>query len=351
MVNNSPTPDRTYLSRRRFLLGGTAAVAAGTILVRPRRADALTINPRSSWAIDRPPKGPLPGEDVRFLLVHHSASRNGHTTAEAPGILRAFYDFHTGPEKGWNDIAYNFLIDAEGGIWEGREGSIAGSVAGDATGGNQGFSQLVCVIGDYNLISPPEAALSSLTQLLAWLADKHGVATSPGSTVTFTSQGSNKWPAGTSVTTPTINGHRAMSATTCPGDNLYEIVAGSLTADVDATRNGAPPPTNPTTVPPDPTTSFVDATTVPEETATSAVPTTAPADPVPTASTPSTPAGAVVASVVSSSSTFPEVEILPATAEAAAEEPQGRNPLVWGAAGLAAAATAGLAWRYKRMVK
>lgn len=98
---------------------------------------------------------------MKFLLVHHSASRNGHSTADAPGILRSFYDYHTGPEKGWNDIAYNFLIDAGGGIWEGRSGSFDGPVAGDATGGNQGFTQLVCLIGDYNVAQPSIASLSS----------------------------------------------------------------------------------------------------------------------------------------------------------------------------------------------
>lgn len=130
------------------------------------------------------------------MLVHHSASRNGHSTADAPGILRSFYDYHTGPEKGWNDIAYNFLIDAGGGIWEGRSGSLDGPVAGDATGGNQGFTQLVCLIGDYNVAQPSNASLSSLVSLLAWLADRYEVATSPGSTVSFTSRGSNKWPSG-----------------------------------------------------------------------------------------------------------------------------------------------------------
>ncbi|HEY7824423.1 MAG TPA: N-acetylmuramoyl-L-alanine amidase, partial [Acidimicrobiia bacterium] len=111
---------------------------------------------------------------MRFLIVHHSASRNGHSGADAPGILRSFYDYHTSAEKGWNDIAYNFLIDADGGIWEGRAGSLDGPVAGDATGGNQGFSQLVCIIGDYNTARPSQASLSSLVWLLAWLADRYG---------------------------------------------------------------------------------------------------------------------------------------------------------------------------------
>ncbi|HSM44298.1 MAG TPA: N-acetylmuramoyl-L-alanine amidase, partial [Acidimicrobiia bacterium] len=210
------------LTRRQFIgaAAGLAVVANGLAL--PARG--VTINPRSSWAVDRPPKGPLSSEDVRFLIVHHSASRNGHSGADAPAILRSFYDFHTSPEKGWNDIAYNFLIDADGGIWEGRAGSLAGPVAGDATGGNQGYTQLVCIIGDYNSAQPRAASLSSLVALLAWLADRYEVSTAPGAQISFTSRGSNLHPAGSEVVTPTITGHRTMSRTSCPGANLDSYV-------------------------------------------------------------------------------------------------------------------------------
>jgi len=140
------------LTRRQFL--GTAAGLSKSSLLGVLPAADLEVHPRSEWASNRPPQGKPVEEDVRFLLVHHSASRNGHTSDDAPAILRSFYDYHTGPDKGWIDIAYNFLIDTGGGAWEGRAGSLDGPVAGDATGGNQGFSQLVCVIGDYNTAQP-----------------------------------------------------------------------------------------------------------------------------------------------------------------------------------------------------
>jgi hypothetical protein len=303
------------------------------------------------WAIDRPAKGPLPSEDVRFLLVHHSASHSGHTAAEMPAILRSFYDFHTSPEKGWNDIAYNFLIDTAGGIWEGRSGSLADAVAGDATGGNQGYSQLVCLIGDFNVSSPSPASLASLTALLAWLADKHAIATSPSSQVSFTSRGSNLWPAGANVTTSTITGHRTMSKTSCPGDSLNDIVTTSLTDDVHAVRGGTLPaePTSTTSVGTTstsaPTTSEPVSTSEPSATSTSV-------DPIPTAAPATT---GVQATVVTSSPTTPEVAVTAAKVEAAegpaasAEPSPSLNPLIWAAGGLGAAATAGLVWRYRRM--
>lgn len=234
------------LTRRQFLGAATGLAVARPGLAVPARA--LTINPRSSWTSEHP-KGPLSSEDVRFLLVHHSASHNGHTASQVPAILRSWYAYHTGPKKGWPDIAYNFIIDSTGGVWEGRQGSLDGAVAGSATGGNQGFSQLVCLIGDTSVSPATPAARASLVQVLAWLADRFAVSSAPGAEVTFVSRGSNRWPEGTSVTTPTIAGHRDMSKTTCPGDDLYGYVTGSLRGDVEAARSGSaqPPPPSSTT--------------------------------------------------------------------------------------------------------
>lgn len=237
-------------TRREFL-----TTAAGRRQGRPALATPL-IQAREEWAVDRPPRGPLSEEEVRFLIVHHSASHNGHSEAEAPSILRSFYDFHVS-NRGWNDIAYNFLIDADGGIWEGRAGSLDGPVAGDATGGNQGFTQLVCVIGDYDTAQPSSASITSLVSLLAWLADRYDISTSPGSEVSFVSRGSNRHPAGAEVITPTITGHRTMSQTSCPGDNLDGYVVDGLTADVEAARAAAIPSTTTTA----PTTSTTETTT------------------------------------------------------------------------------------------
>lgn len=282
------------LTRRQLFGAAAGFVLCGTGMALPARA--VTINPRESWAVDRPPTGPLESENVRFLLVHHSASRNGHTGADAPGIIRSFYDYHTSDEKGWNDVAYNFLIDSDGGIWEGRAGSLTGPVAGDATGGNQGFSQLVCVIGDYSTARPTQASLTSLVSLLAWLADRYGISTTPGAEVMFTSRGSNKHPAGTSIITPTITGHREMSYTTCPGNNLNAYVAGGLTADVEMARTGSVP--TPTTAP---TTSSTSTTPV---AASSTVPPSAaviPSIPVMPASSASFPASTTTVPTTTSS--------------------------------------------------
>lgn len=356
------------LTRRQFMLAvGGAATSALFLPVTP--ASALSIHPRSSWAIDRPPKGPLAAEEVRFLIVHHSASRNGHTSADAPGILRSFYDFHTGPEKGWNDIAYNFLIDSGGDIWEGRHGSLDGPIAGDATGGNQGFSQLVCIIGDYNAVQPTGASVSSLVSLLSWLADRYAISTAPGSEVTFTSRGSNRWAAGSVVTTRTITGHRTMSQTTCPGNHLNAYVEGGLMADVTAVRGGqtastTTPSTTTTTLPTTTTTLPPTTTTQPPPTTTT---TTVPSTTVPPTTTlPPTTIASSTSSTLAPTTTVTSITAIspPSTSSsgvgqaAVAASPTttdpslrggGSGPVVLGVSALAATIAGVVAWRSRRM--
>jgi N-acetylmuramoyl-L-alanine amidase len=255
------------LSRRALLGGGAAALAwsalGGTTAARgPSRqapppvpvevAPGLVILGRTSWGADLPAPTGLPTEppgDVRVLLVHHSASANGYGEADVVGQIRQFHALHTGPGKGWPDVAYNVFVDRFGRAWEGRAGSLDAPVIGDATGGNQGHSQLVCLIGNHEAEDPSPDAVDTLARVLAWLAARDGVDVTPGATTSFTSRGSNRWPAGTTVETTTITGHRDMSQTACPGDAAYPRVRGdlpALVADRAALVAAAAPPAAPT---------------------------------------------------------------------------------------------------------
>jgi hypothetical protein len=220
---------------RRQVLAGGAALAAVLATGRMPAAVAAPMPPihrRAAWT-STPPTGPLAvEEDVRFALVHHTASSNGYAPEDVPDVLRGILAFHTSPSKGWPDIAYNLLVDRYGGIWEGREGSVDRVVRGDATGGSQGFAVLCCLIGDLQAAPPTAAAQDALVALLAWLLAREGI--DPQGSTTFTSRGSNRHPAGTTVTTPTITGHRTMSTTACPGDHGMALVTAlpALVAEV-----------------------------------------------------------------------------------------------------------------------
>lgn len=242
-------------SRRELLIGSSFALAAaGLALWRaPHSANAapphvpplgavnvapgLDIFTRDSWGADLPPKGPiLKPEEVRFLLVHHTAGTNKVDKGGTPTRLRKTYAYQTGSGKGWPDVCYEFFVDRDGVVWEGRQGALEGPVVADATGGSQGFAQLVCLIGNFTNILPTAAQQTGLVRTLAWLADRYAIDTNPGATTSFVSRGSNRFKKGVAVTARTISGHRDMSRTACPGNKFYPVVGDQMQALVTAER-------------------------------------------------------------------------------------------------------------------
>lgn len=226
------------------LLAGVARVAGRTRAATAAPAPSvipvqvmpgLFVLPRDSWGADLPAKGAIEPETVQFLLVHHTASPNTYPKGGARDVLRETYGWHTSPQKGWPDVCYEFFVDHDGVVYEGRTGALAGPVRADATGGSQGFAQLVCLIGNFMQVDPTPAMQQSLVRVLAWLAERYALDTTPGATTTFVSRGSQRWKPGVSVTTPTISGHRDMSFTGCPGDHVY-FVLDSLREQVNAQR-------------------------------------------------------------------------------------------------------------------
>ena len=232
----------------------------------PRTRQDVAILGRSEWAGGLGPTGTIdPENDVRFLLVHHTVANNTYAEGDVAGILRSYYHFHTSAEKGWPDIAYNFLVDRFGRVWEGRAGSIAGPVQGSATGGSQGFALLCAFIGDHSSNDPSEEAIDAMGRLLGSLANRYGISVAAGSTTTFTSRGSNKHPEGTQVTASTISAHRDMSQTACPGDAGVAVISNRL-IPIASGASAAGATTTTTTVAE--TTTTAEATTTSESTTT-----------------------------------------------------------------------------------
>ena len=186
----------------------------------------LTVHPRANWVLSTwpTPHGLMIEETVNVVVVHHSETPNVYEAADVAARLRSIRGYHVSASKGWPDIAYNFLIDRFGGVWEGRAGSLAGAVKGSASDGNQGHSQLVCLIGDHRVEPPTAAALNALARLVAVLGDRYGLSPEPEVTTTFVSEGSSRWAVGELVTTRSIEGHRAMSVTSCPGNAAFALL-------------------------------------------------------------------------------------------------------------------------------
>lgn len=135
-----------------------------------------------------------------WCAIHHTAgSERG-----AEGV-RSIQRFHQ-DVRGWSDIAYSFLVDADGTIFEGRGVGIAG-------GHTQGFNataHAICLMGNFEDRPPTDAALASAAALYA-----HGVA-------------AGWWKAN-------LRGHRDFvgASTACPGRFLY--------ARLDRIREGDDP--------------------------------------------------------------------------------------------------------------
>lgn len=202
--------------------GASAQVRAAT---SPLERYGAVIRLRDSWASGIALPGGLQTEErVRVLLIHHSDTSNTYQQSEVPKILRGIWAHHTGPAKRWPDVAYNFFVDRFGGIWEGRAGSVRSPVVGSATGGNQGSSQLICLLGSHGAARPTDASIESLCRLLAGMGARYGIPSQAESRTEFVSRGSNRWPAGSRITANAIDGHRAMSFTDCPGHALWDLL-------------------------------------------------------------------------------------------------------------------------------
>ena len=117
--------------------------------------------------------------------------------ARSSGCSRGIYRFHTGPSKGWPDIAYNFFVDRFGTVYEGRTGSLAGAEGRRRHRGQPGLRPAVRVRRrPQHACRRRTRRVASMAALLAFLGDRHGLDLSPGATTTFMSRGSNRQPAG-----------------------------------------------------------------------------------------------------------------------------------------------------------
>jgi hypothetical protein len=102
-------------------------------------------------------------------------------------------------EKGWPDIAYTFLINHEGLIYEG----VPPGFRGTHTAGHNTSGHAICLLGNFNTTQPTEAALESLVSLI-----EHG-------------HNEEWWPE---VLTGGHRDTRGNAVGDCPGNKLYALI-------------------------------------------------------------------------------------------------------------------------------
>jgi hypothetical protein len=186
---------------------------------------------RAEWGADESiRKNDQKYAPITKLFVHHTVTSPDGADPDPAATVRAIYAYHV-QGNGWDDIGYNFLIDGEGRVYEGRwardyepgekptgedlnDNGVVGAHVLNHNAGSAG----VAMLGDFSNGEPTEEAGQALVKLMAWKADRHGIdvqARDP-----FTSSD------GVVETFPNLAGHRDAGQTACPGDRLYPLLPG-----------------------------------------------------------------------------------------------------------------------------
>ncbi|HSP15297.1 MAG TPA: N-acetylmuramoyl-L-alanine amidase [Thermoanaerobaculia bacterium] len=153
--------------------------------------------------------------NVTHAVVHHTAGSNELIDWEAE--VRSIWYYHTFT-NGWGDIGYNYLIDPNGVVYEGRAGGD-GAIGAHFSCRNSNTAG-IALLGTFTNVAPADAALQSLKRLLAEICAKHSI--DPTAILFHPSSGLNL---------PTILGHRdgnvpgaTCTITECPGDAVYSML-------------------------------------------------------------------------------------------------------------------------------
>jgi hypothetical protein len=150
-------------------------------------------------------------QPVTHIVIHHTVNSNDDGVDFA-AIVRAIWSYHTNT-LGWGDIGYNYLVDRNGVLYEGRAGGddVIGGHAYPANHGTMGLS----FIGTYTSAPVPQSMLDSAAELIAWKAEQKGIDPHGSGWIYAQDDYADRWK-------PTISGHRDVGEwyTTCPGDVL-----------------------------------------------------------------------------------------------------------------------------------
>lgn len=147
-------------------------------------------------------------ENIKKIVIHHTASSKD--LADPMKAIRDIYYFHT-VTRGWGDIGYNYIIDQQGNIYEGRAGGdgVVGAHAGRGNIGSIG----IAVLGNYQDGEVPEPVIHSLVALIRAKTQQYNI--DPMGTSMF--RGENL---------QNIMGHRDIMSTSCPGEKLFAQLPG-----------------------------------------------------------------------------------------------------------------------------
>jgi len=172
---------------------------------------------------------------VKKEILHHTVTSNSDQDPAA--TVRAIYYDHAVTRQ-FGDIGYNYLIDQQGRIYEGRSGG-PGVIGGHALGWNTG-SVGISALGNFEVVDLNASSYAAFVDLMTSLAVTNNI--DPNGSDYFVHY-SGSTPVGGYPAN--ILGHRDTYATACPGEYLYRHLNGSsgyaqFRADIAAGFNPHP---------------------------------------------------------------------------------------------------------------
>jgi hypothetical protein len=163
-------------------------------------------------------------------IIHHTAGAGDYNTSSlttSKSKVRGIQNLHM-DANGWSDIAYHFLTDKLGNLFEGRYGSMSNLPRGAHDGCNAnsfGFNVMGYYHTPYNQAFT-SASEESLEKVIAWRMPSSWSANGSGSYC--------------SRTVYTLDGHHKVKATACPGTIIINRLS-AVRSGVMAKKNGATP--------------------------------------------------------------------------------------------------------------
>jgi N-acetylmuramoyl-L-alanine amidase len=154
---------------------------------------SLTIIPRAGWGAKNPRCQSTLKLPVRYVFIHHTAGSTPSTESAEKTTMQRIQKFHQG-DRGWCDIAYNFVIMPSGRVYEGRGWRRVNG----ATKGYNSNSLAFCWAGNYDNQVPTPDSIATGRVLLQFALDN-----------------------GYLMPDFALRGHRDAGKTACPGKYLY----------------------------------------------------------------------------------------------------------------------------------
>lgn len=173
-------------------------------------------------------------QKVHKIVVHHTASvakdLNGDDRINAQDYamqIRGIYNFHAATRK-WGDVGYNFLIDPQGNVYEGRAGRdyrrmpVGAHVLCQNTG-----TVGIALLGNFNDEQVSASQKKSLSQLIADISREYEI--DPFGKSSFRGEIMNNVVGHNTIGAVTRR-HIGQGGTSCPGTHLDALLP-SVIAD------------------------------------------------------------------------------------------------------------------------